>query len=139
MRSNDKVIKIFTDGGARGNPGPAAVGVVICDANEQVLFEFGDTIGHATNNVAEYCALIAGLEIAKRLKVKKIECYMDSELLKNQMAGTFKVKTEHIRELFNEAKKSAAHFDEISYHHRRREYPLMRHADKLVNQALDNQ
>lgn len=133
-----EVIKIFTDGGARGNPGPAAVGVVICDANEQVLFEFSDTIGETTNNVAEYCALIAGLEIAKRMKISKIECYMDSELLKNQMSGAYKVKTEHIRELHTEAQKSASYFKEISYHHRRREYPLMRHADKLVNQALDN-
>ena len=131
-------LKIYTDGGARGNPGPAAIGVVICDENDQVVYEDSDAIGHATNNVAEYCALIAGLELAKRFKAKEVECYMDSTLLANQVAGKFKVKSEHLQVLNQEARKAAKEFDHISYHHKRREFPLIRQADKLVNQALDN-
>ena len=130
-------LKIYSDGGARGNPGPAAIGVVVCDANNEVMFEHADTIGHATNNTAEYCALIAGLELAKRFKAKEVECYTDSTLLMNQLSGNFKIKADHIRALYLRAKKSAEHFDSVSYHHQRREAPMLRRADRLVNQALD--
>ena len=130
-------LKIYTDGGARGNPGPAAIGVVVCDQTGKIIFEHADTIGHATNNTAEYCALIAALEIAKRLKAKEIECYTDSELMMNQMSGNYKIKSDHIRVLFLRAKEIAQFFDRISYHHNRRETPMLRAADRLVNQALD--
>lgn len=128
---------LYTDGGARGNPGPAAIGVVVCNSGHEVIFKHRDTIGFATNNVAEYCALIAGLEIAAKLKAKKVDCYMDSELLMNQMSGKYRVKTEHIRLLYNQAKESASRFEEIHYHHKPREFPMLRQADKLVNEALD--
>ena len=132
-------LRIYTDGGARGNPGPAAVGVVVCDGRDKVIFEHNDCIGNATNNIAEYCALIAGLEIAKRLKAKEVECFMDSELLANQLSGNYKIKADHIRTLYDHAKKTAAFFKSVTYHHRRRETPMLRHADRLVNDALDHE
>lgn len=130
-------LKIYSDGGARGNPGPAAIGVVVCNARDKVVFEYADSIGKTTNNTAEYCALIAGLELAKKFKAREVECYMDSELLMNQLSGNFKIKAEHIRLLWGRAKKAADSFDSITYHHKRREVPMLRHADRLVNSALD--
>ena len=130
-------LKIYSDGGARGNPGPAAIGVVVCDENDEVVFEHADTIGEATNNTAEYCALIAGLELAKRFGASEVECFTDSMLLMNQMSGNFKIKAGHIRELYERAKKTEKFFDSVKFHHRRREFPMIRQADRLVNEALD--
>ncbi len=132
-------LRIYSDGGARGNPGPAAIGVVICDDKDEVIYEHADKLGEATNNTAEYCALIAGLELAKRFKAKTVDCFTDSELLMNQLTGNYKIKAEHIRILYTRAKKLAEAFDSVTYHHRRREFPLLRKADQLVNQVLDGQ
>ena len=132
-------LKIYTDGGARGNPGPAAIGVVLCDEKGDIVFTYADAIGTATNNTAEYCALIAGLELAKRFKATEIECYTDSELMMNQMAGHYKIKAGHIRVLHERATKAAERFKSVSYHHQRREMPLLREADRLVNSALDQE
>ena len=130
-------LKIYSDGGARGNPGPAAIGVVVCDEKDEIVFEHADAIGEATNNTAEYCALVAGLELAKRFGAKTVECFTDSELIMNQLAGNYKIKADHIRILHARAKKLAETFDSITYHHRRREFPLLKKADQLVNQVLD--
>ncbi len=130
-------LKIYTDGGARGNPGPAAIGIVVCDEYGEIIFTHQDTIGIATNNTAEYCALIAGLELAKRFKAAHVECYTDSELMKNQLCGNFKIKAEHIKTLYERAKQIAENFKSVTYHHQPRETPLIREADKLVNSALD--
>jgi ribonuclease HI len=132
-------LKIYSDGGARGNPGPAGIGVVVCDDSDGILFRYADAIGRATNNTAEYCALIAGLELAKRFQAAEVECYTDSELLKNQLSGKFKIKAPHIRFLYERAKKSALQFRSITYHQRPRETTLLREADRLVNDALDRQ
>lgn len=130
-------LKIYTDGGARGNPGPAAVGVVIYDERGKVVFKFADTLGKQTNNVAEYCALITALEIAKKLHGKELECFSDSTLLVNQMSGNFKIKTEHIKTLYERAKRLCEHFDSVKFQHVPREDGGIRAADSLVNQALD--
>ncbi|PIQ87047.1 MAG: hypothetical protein COV74_02580 [Candidatus Omnitrophica bacterium CG11_big_fil_rev_8_21_14_0_20_45_26] len=130
-------LKIYTDGGARGNPGPAAIGVVVCNEKDEVVFEHQDTIGEATNNIAEYCALIAGLEIAYRLKAKSLQCYTDSQLLMNQMNGSFKIKTDHIRTLSERARRAAKQLDSVTYHHLPREHVMIKQADRLVNQALN--
>lgn len=130
-------LKIYTDGGARGNPGPAAIGVVVCDGSGEIIFTHADTIGVSTNNTAEYCALIAGLELAKRFKADELECYTDSQLLMNQMAGHYKIKAEHIRTLWGRAKKIEKNFKAVHYHHQSRETKLLREADRLVNLALD--
>ncbi len=130
-------MKMYTDGGARGNPGPAAIGVLLCEDNEQELLRHCDTIGEATNNIAEYCALIAGLEIAISRKVEKLDCFLDSELVVKQMNGVYRVKQPHIKQLFLEVQKNASKIKEVSYTHLRREHPQMRVADSLVNKALD--
>ena len=130
-------LKIYTDGGARGNPGPAAFGVVIYDEEDQLVFEYSDGIGRATNNVAEYCGLIAGLELAKRFQASEVECYTDSTLLMNQMSGNFKIKADHIQILHSRAKKMESYFDQVHYRHLPRENPMIQQADKLLNETLD--
>lgn len=98
-------LKIFTDGGARGNPGPAAVGVVIQDEDEKTLHQFGKKIGHSTNNVAEYMGVVEALRYLRLrttncgLQSRKIDFYSDSKLVVNQLNGTFKVKDANLREL----------------------------------------
>jgi ribonuclease HI len=127
--------RLSTDGGARGNPGPAAYGYVLDTEDGTVLAAHGETIGVATNNVAEYSALVAGLEKAAELRVDELEVVSDSELLVHQMRGEWKVKNEALRELWRQATRLAARFDTISYSAVRREHNEL--ADRLVNEALD--
>jgi probable phosphoglycerate mutase len=129
--------KLFTDGGARGNPGPAAYGFVIEAEDGTVLAAEGAAIGVATNNVAEYRALIAGLERAVELAVPEIEVVSDSELLVKQMTGEYRVKNEALRELSLEAARLARQLGKVSYTAVRREHNEL--ADRLVNEALDAQ
>lgn len=128
-------VVVHVDGGARGNPGPAAVGVVIADPDGTVLEEHGETIGVATNNVAEYRALLCGLERARALGADEIEVYGDSALVVNQVKGAWKVKQPHLRPLRDEAAAALSRFRRRSIAH----VPRGRnaHADALVNQALD--
>ena len=132
-------LKTYSDGGARGNPGPAAIGVVICSTGtrEQVLFEHHDVIGEATNNIAEYCALIAALTLAKALGADEVESYLDSELVVRQLGGVYKVKADHIRQLITEVRQLEGKFKKVTYQHVPREHARLAQADKLVNQALD--
>jgi ribonuclease HI len=127
--------KLSTDGGARGNPGPAAYGYVLEADDGTVLDARGEKIGVATNNVAEYRALLAGLEAAKRHGVKELEVVSDSELLVKQMRGEYKVKNAALRELSSKAARLGREFDGIVYTAVRRE--LNELADRLVNEALD--
>lgn len=132
-------LKTYTDGGARGNPGPAAIGVLICDAQNEILLEHAEVIGEATNNVAEYRALIGGLKRAKELGAREVDCFMDSELVVKQLRGEYKLKNYNLQKLFDEVKKAAAMFEHISYTHLPREQEQMRRADQLVNYALDEE
>ena len=127
--------KLFTDGGARGNPGPAAYGYVLEAEDGSVLAAHGERIGVATNNVAEYRALIAGLEKALELAVDEVEVISDSELLVKQMTGEYRVKNEALRVLSLEATKLARRLRGVSYRAVRREHNEL--ADRLVNEALD--
>ena len=127
--------RLSTDGGSRGNPGPAAYGYVLEAEDGTVLDARGETIGVATNNVAEYRALIAGLEKALDLAVSEVEVVSDSELLVKQMRGEYRVKNEALRELSLEAARLARQIGEVSYTAVRREHNEL--ADKLVNEALD--
>jgi ribonuclease H / adenosylcobalamin/alpha-ribazole phosphatase len=129
--------RLSTDGGSRGNPGPAAYGYVLEAEDGTVLDARGETIGVATNNVAEYRALIAGLEKALELAVSEVEVVSDSELLVKQMRGEYRVKNEALRELSLEAARLARQIGEVSYTAVRREHNEL--ADKLVNEALDSQ
>ncbi len=127
--------KLSTDGGARGNPGPAAYGYVLEAEDGTVLDARGETIGVATNNVAEYRALIAGLEKAVELSIDELEVVSDSELLVKQMQGEYRVKNEALRELNDEANFLEKKLGRVRYKAVRREHNEL--ADKLVNDALD--
>lgn len=127
--------RLFTDGGARGNPGPAAFAYVIETDDGTVLAAHGEAIGVATNNVAEYRALVEGLTKAADLHVNELEVVSDSELLVNQMRGDYKVKNEALRELWLDANDLEKGFDKVVYTAVRREHNEL--ADSLVNEALD--
>jgi aryl-alcohol dehydrogenase-like predicted oxidoreductase/ribonuclease HI len=127
--------RLFTDGGARGNPGPAAFGYVLEAEDGTVLAAHGEAIGVATNNVAEYRGLVAGLERAAELQVGEVEVVSDSELLVKQMTGEYRVKNEALRALSLEAARLARRVGEVRYTAVRREQNEL--ADRLVNEALD--
>jgi probable phosphoglycerate mutase len=127
--------RLFTDGGARGNPGPAAYGFVLEADDGTVLAAEGRAIGVATNNVAEYRALLAGLEKALELQVPEVEVVSDSELLVKQMRGEYRVKNEALRALSLDAARLARELGKVSYRAVRREHNEL--ADRLVNEALD--
>ena len=126
---------LFTDGGARGNPGPAAFAYVLEDEEGTVLAAHGETIGVATNNVAEYRGLVAGLEKAVELALTEVEVVSDSELIVKQMRGEYRVKNEALRELSLEASRLARRVGKVGYRHVRRAQNEL--ADRLVNEALD--
>ena len=127
--------RLFTDGGARGNPGPAAAAYVLEAENGAVLAAHGEAIGVATNNVAEYRALVAGLARAAELGVEELEVVSDSELLVKQMRGEYRVKNAALRALSGEAARLARRIDSVTYTAVRREHNEL--ADRLVNEALD--
>jgi ribonuclease HI len=127
--------RLSTDGGARGNPGPAAFGYVLETEDGTVLAAHGERIGVATNNVAEYRALVAGLEKALELAVDEVEVVSDSELLVRQMTGQYKVKNEALRKLSLEAAALARQLRRVTYRSVPREHNEL--ADRLVNEALD--
>lgn len=127
-------IQIFTDGGSRGNPGPAASGIVILTTKGEVIEAFGEYLGTATNNVAEYTAIRLALEAAAKYDPKVIECYMDSELAVRQLNGIYRVKNENLRPIFEAIKKLAQGY-EITFEHVYREKNKL--ADAQVNKAID--
>ena len=127
--------RLYTDGGARGNPGPAASAYVLEAEDGTVLAAHGEAIGVATNNVAEYRALVAGLERAAELQVGEVEVVSDSELLVKQMTGEYRVKNEALRQLSLEASRLARRVGKVRYTAVRREQNEL--ADRLVNEALD--
>ena len=124
-----------TDGGARGNPGPAAFAYVLEAEDGTVLDARGEAIGVATNNVAEYSALVAGLRQAAALGVTELEVVSDSELVVKQMRGEYRVKNRDLQELFLDASRAARAVGSVAYRHVRREHNEL--ADRLVNEALD--
>jgi ribonuclease HI len=127
--------RLFTDGGSRGNPGPAAYAYVLEAEDGTVLDARGEAIGVATNNVAEYAALVAGLERAIEAGVGELEVVSDSELLVKQMRGEYRVKNKGLQTLFLEASRLARGLDRVMYTAVRREHNEL--ADSLVNEALD--
>lgn len=133
--SEKKSLVLHTDGGARGNPGPAGIGVAIYDTDQQLVATCSDYIGEATNNQAEYKALIAGLDKAADLKGQELNCYLDSELVVRQLNGQYRVKDTQLAELLGEVLKKAKNFKSVSYHHVPRE--KNKKADQLVNLAID--
>jgi probable phosphoglycerate mutase len=127
--------RLSTDGGARGNPGPAAYAYVLEAEDGTVLAAHGEAIGVATNNVAEYRAVVEGLRKAGELHVDELEVVSDSELVVHQMRGEWKIKNEALRMLWEEAQDLAARIGAVRYTAVRREHNEL--ADRLVNEALD--
>ena len=123
------------DGGSRGNPGPAAIGVVVSDEDGEVLAAVGETIGRATNNVAEYRALLRGLELAAENGATEVEIFGDSQLIVRQIEGRYKVKHADMKELHAQAKAALSKFDAWTISDVRRAYNA--EADRLVNEAFD--
>ena len=130
-----KKLFIYTDGAARGNPGPAGIGARILDSDGNVLSEECQYIGEATNNVAEYRALLMGLERAAELGASTVEVRSDSELVVKQLRGEYRVRSVALRDLFERAKQLSRAFQSVDYVHVRRE--LNRDADRLANRAID--
>ncbi len=128
-------VVVNVDGGARGNPGPAAIAAVVQEPGGGVLEECGERIGTATNNVAEYRAVLLGIERAAALGASELELVGDSELVVKQVKGEYKVKDAALKELNAEVKKALAGFGGWSIRHVKRELNV--EADRLVNQALD--
>jgi ribonuclease HI len=126
---------LHTDGGARGNPGPAGIGVVLKDESGEVIGEIAQGIGDATNNIAEYSAVIAGLELALTKGVTDVEVFMDSQLVVSQLKGEWKIKNDRLRHLAVKARSLLGRFDSHRLTHVRRE--LNADADKLANQGMD--
>jgi ribonuclease HI len=132
---SDLSVTIHIDGGSRGNPGPAGAGVVLRDGQGAILYQAGLYLGRATNNVAEYRGLLAGLKAAADLKASQVRVVSDSELLVRQMNGQYRVKNEGLKPLYEQAKQLAGGFSRCAFQHVRRE--LNKEADHLVNQAID--
>lgn len=128
-------VNLFIDGGARGNPGPAAAGVVLTDELGKAIHQAGYFLGEATNNVAEYQGLIRGLEAARQLGASEVNVFSDSELLVRQMNGQYRVKAAHLKHLHSEASRLCRQFAQCVLSHVPRERNVR--ADKLVNQAID--
>ena len=133
---NMKSIYINCDGASRGNPGRSAIGIQIKGEDKKtVLKQHGEYIGKATNNVAEYLAVLKSLDLAKRFTNQNVFVYSDSELLVRQLNGIYQVKNENLKELFNQVQKLQNSFQKVVFTHVRREYNAI--ADQLANDALD--
>lgn len=128
-------ISLYTDGGARGNPGHAGVGCVLFNSSGDVIKSEGEYIGETTNNVAEYRGLIKGLKLALGVEAVEVNCYLDSELVVKQLNGEYRVKDANLRKLFDEVLLLKSRFKDISFNHVPRSENKI--ADKLVNEAID--
>ncbi len=128
-------VVIFSDGGSRGNPGDAAIGFVI-RKGENTILEYAEPIGIATNNVAEYRAALTAIQKAKALGANEVELYLDSELIQKQLTGAYKVKNEDLQVFYREIQKEISTLKYFSATHVKR--ALNKEADRLVNEALDN-
>lgn len=124
---------ICTDGASKGNPGPAGIGVVISTDDGSILREIAEHIGNQTNNVAEYVALIKGLNCARELGGTELDIYVDSELMAKQLSGDYKVRSKNLQQLHGEALRLIHSFPRVRVFHVRREHNAR--ADKLASQA----
>lgn len=128
---------IYTDGGARGNPGPAGIGAVFYDENNKKITELQEYIGEATNNQAEYKAVIAALKKVRELGARELEFYLDSELVVRQLNREYKVKNGELAPLFLQIHNASLSFKKMSFKHIPREKNIL--ADRLVNRAIDKE
>lgn len=134
LTGTDTVV-LHTDGASRGNPGPAAIGVVITEPSGRVLAEFGEALQPATNNVAEYTAVIRGLERARTMGARRVRCLMDSQLVVRQLNGSYRVKHADMLPLYRRVLELIQAFEDVTFAHVPREQNA--EADRLANLALD--
>lgn len=128
-------LTIYTDGGARGNPGPAGIGAVLYDEQKNIVAEISEYIGETTNNQAEYKAVVAAITKAKELGAKELDFYLDSELVVKQLNREYKVKNKGLAPLFVQIYNAVLNFKKVSFSHVRREFN--KEADRLANLAMD--
>ena len=131
------ILHTFSDGGARGNPGPSAIGVVLCLPDGKIVQEAAECIGDGTNNKAEYRAMLKALELARRHGATRLLCHADSELIVFQLQGIYRIKNQDLQKLAEKVKLAAAPFAAVTWKQVPREHPMIKRADKLLNQALD--
>ena len=134
-QADEPAAVLWTDGAARGNPGPAGIGAILKSASGEVLFTGSEFLGHTTNNVAEYKAVLLGLAGALAKGVLRVEVRADSELLIKQLRGEYRVKSPGLKPLYDEARKLLGQFASVKLTHIRRE--LNGEADRLANQGID--
>lgn len=127
---------LWTDGASRGNPGPAGIGAILKSESGEVLYTGSEYLGHATNNVAEYKAVLLGLLGALGQGIQRLELRADSELLIKQLRGEYRVKSPGLRPLYDEARRLLSRFSQVTLTHVRRE--LNGEADRLANQGIDD-
>ena len=130
-------VKLFTDGGCRGNPGPGAIEYIILDENNNELESHVECVGETTNNRAEYLALIKGLDCAARHTRGTVYCFLDSELVIKQMSGVWRLKNDELRRLFFNVEEKKQAFREVTFTHVRRTNQQIRKVDRLLNRALE--
>ncbi len=134
MKTGCKVV-LNIDGAARGNPGHAGIGAIIRDKDDEVLLSISEYIGEATNNIAEYSALIVSLQALTKFKANEVKIFSDSELLVNQLNGDYRVKNENLKIYFNEAKSLLKTYEKVEISHVERK--KNKEADQLANEAID--
>jgi ribonuclease HI len=139
VTSSSADVVTFTDGAARGNPGPGGAGVLLFDGSGKKILEDFLYLGECTNNEAEYRALLLALEHAAKKTKKNLDCFMDSELLVRQLTGVYQVKSEKLLAFYDEVKKRMAGFQRVRFTHVPREHPKLQLADKLANKAIDEE
>jgi len=132
-----KKIFVYTDGGSRGNPGHSAIGILITDSDERIIYKHGEYIGEATNNISEYTALIKALKNSSENFHGEVSCFSDSELMIKQLNGEYKVRNPDIKERFLRIKELEKEFEKIEYTHVRRENKNIIIVDGIVNKVLD--
>jgi len=130
-------VKLFTDGGCRGNPGPGAISILIMDANNTELCTHSECVGQTTNNRAEYRALIKGLDLCAKYTRRHVTCYSDSQLLINQITGVWRLKDDELRSLFYKVKDLERVFDEVVYQYVSRTNQYLKKVDRLLNNAFE--
>jgi ribonuclease HI len=135
MMEEYKKLIVYTDGGSRGNPGPAAIGAVLNDEKGGRVAEISEYIGETTNNQAEYRAVVAAIEKAKSLGAEELDFFLDSELVVKQLKREYKVRDKDLAPLFMKIYNAMLGFKKVTFTHVRREFN--KEADKLVNEALD--
>ena len=132
-----KKVLAYTDGGSRSNPGPAAIGVLILSEKGGLLAEVGEYLGKATNNEAEYAAVIRALALASSYTREEVSVTLDSQLVASQLSGKYKIKEPRLRDLAKKAREKERAFQKVTYTHVKRDNPFIKKADRLVNETLD--